>query len=170
MVMLGGPVTNGVFLHFETESFLEPRRWSRSWVRRLAEPMPVGNAIELPSGTATFLFTDIQGSTQLVQKLGIERWREILDTHYRILRQEFAAHDGILRRSAGEVASSPDGTTVATSPGSDAIGSRPVLGGRRVAALPSLRLIVVLAVLIDSGGRARSHEEQRVGLLGMPGR
>src|SRR5713226_10445187 len=50
--------------------------------------------VELPTGTATFLFTDIQGSTKLVQQLGIERWREILDTHYEILRREFEAHDG----------------------------------------------------------------------------
>jgi predicted ATPase/class 3 adenylate cyclase len=48
----------------------------------------------LPTGTATFLFTDIQGSTQLVQKLGIERWRDLLDTHYSLLRREFADHQG----------------------------------------------------------------------------
>jgi predicted ATPase/class 3 adenylate cyclase len=49
---------------------------------------------DLPTGTATFLFTDIQGSTQLVQALGLERWKEILDTHYRLLREQFDAHDG----------------------------------------------------------------------------
>jgi len=49
---------------------------------------------DLPTGTATFLFTDIQGSTKLVQALGIERWRDILNTHYELLREVFAAHEG----------------------------------------------------------------------------
>ena len=56
--------------------------------------MPVSASANLPTGTATFLFTDIQGSTKLVQQLGIERWKGILDTHYEILRREFLAQDG----------------------------------------------------------------------------
>jgi predicted ATPase/class 3 adenylate cyclase len=56
--------------------------------------MPLSARPDLPTGTATFLFTDIQGSTPLVQKLGIERWKVILDTHYEILREHFQAHDG----------------------------------------------------------------------------
>jgi YVTN family beta-propeller protein len=48
---------------------------------------------ELPSGAVTFLFTDIEGSTQLVKAL---RWRyaEVLNEHQRILRESFAAHGG----------------------------------------------------------------------------
>ena len=56
--------------------------------------MSGGAGVELPTGTATFLFTDIQGSTALVQKLGIERWKALLDTHYQLLREVFARHDG----------------------------------------------------------------------------
>jgi class 3 adenylate cyclase/DNA-binding SARP family transcriptional activator len=48
---------------------------------------------ELPVGTVTFLFTDIEGSTRLLKQLR-ERYGEALGEHQRILRETFAAHDG----------------------------------------------------------------------------
>jgi len=48
---------------------------------------------ELPSGAVTFLFTDIEGSTQLVRQLR-GRWPEVLAEHQRLLREAFAAHGG----------------------------------------------------------------------------
>src|SRR5262245_1407340 len=48
---------------------------------------------ELPSGTVTFLFTDIAGSTQLVRQLGPD-YADVLAEHQRILREAFAAHGG----------------------------------------------------------------------------
>jgi YVTN family beta-propeller protein len=48
---------------------------------------------ELPSGTVTFLFTDIEGSTALLKQLG-GRYGEVLAEHQRILRAAFAAHGG----------------------------------------------------------------------------
>src|SRR6202022_1852543 len=73
---------------------LSRRRSKSSSELRSHESMPLSNSADLPTGTATFLFTDIQGSTPMVQKLGIERWKLILDTHYEILREQFQAHDG----------------------------------------------------------------------------
>jgi class 3 adenylate cyclase len=35
---------------------------------------------ELPTGTVTFLFSDIEGSTRLLQSLG-ERYPGVLETH-----------------------------------------------------------------------------------------
>jgi class 3 adenylate cyclase len=49
---------------------------------------------ELPSGTVTFVFTDIEGSTPLLTKLG-ERYRELLATHRRIVRTTFGSAKGI---------------------------------------------------------------------------
>jgi predicted ATPase len=49
---------------------------------------------ELPSGTVTFLFTDIEGSTRLLEELG-ERYGEALTAHRATLRDAFAAHAGI---------------------------------------------------------------------------
>jgi YVTN family beta-propeller protein len=48
---------------------------------------------ELPSGTVTFLFTDIEGSTQLERQLR-ERYGEVLGQHRSIVRAAFAAHGG----------------------------------------------------------------------------
>ena len=49
---------------------------------------------ELPTGTVTFLFTDIEGSTKLLHDLGGARYGEALSEHQRILRAAFAAHHG----------------------------------------------------------------------------
>ncbi|MGZ8688159.1 MAG: ATP-binding protein, partial [Gaiellaceae bacterium] len=49
----------------------------------------------LPSGTVTFLFTDIEGSTRLLHALGPERYAEALAEHRRVLRQTFARHGGV---------------------------------------------------------------------------
>jgi len=48
---------------------------------------------ELPTGTVTFLFTDIEGSTALLKRLGRE-YSDVLAEHQRILREAFAAHGG----------------------------------------------------------------------------
>ncbi|HEX7195646.1 MAG TPA: adenylate/guanylate cyclase domain-containing protein, partial [Candidatus Limnocylindria bacterium] len=48
----------------------------------------------LPSGTVTFVFSDIEGSTALLKQLGDERYAEVLATHRRILRETFGAHHG----------------------------------------------------------------------------
>ena len=48
----------------------------------------------LPSGTVTLLFTDIEGSTQLLHRLG-DRYAELLRDHHRLLRLAFGAWDGV---------------------------------------------------------------------------
>ncbi len=48
---------------------------------------------ELPRGTVTFVFTDIEGSTALLKRLR-DRYGEVLERHQRILRGAFDAHDG----------------------------------------------------------------------------
>jgi predicted ATPase/class 3 adenylate cyclase len=47
----------------------------------------------LPTGTVTFLFTDIEGSTQLLQRLG-EQYDTVLTAHHAILRESFSAQGG----------------------------------------------------------------------------
>ena len=49
----------------------------------------------LPSGTVTFLFTDVEGSTKLLHGLGADGYAEALATHRRLLRQAFADHGGV---------------------------------------------------------------------------
>jgi predicted ATPase/class 3 adenylate cyclase len=56
---------------------------------------------ELPTGTVTFLFTDIEGSTRLLQELG-DRYRDVQDRHTAIVRQAIAEHDGVEVRTEGD--------------------------------------------------------------------
>ena len=49
---------------------------------------------ELPGGTVTFVFTDIEDSTELLKRLG-DDYREVLTAHRRIVRDTFTARDGI---------------------------------------------------------------------------
>src|SRR5260221_833912 len=44
----------------------------------------------LPRGTLTFLFTDIEGSTKLLNALGTNRYHEVLEAHTDALRAAFA--------------------------------------------------------------------------------
>ena len=50
---------------------------------------------DLPSGTVTFLFTDVEGSTKLLHELGVEAYADALLEHRRVLRGAFGAHGGI---------------------------------------------------------------------------
>src|ERR1044071_2783471 len=50
---------------------------------------------ELPTGTVTFRFTDVEGSTKLLHELGAEGYAAALAEHRRVLREAFAAHGGV---------------------------------------------------------------------------
>jgi class 3 adenylate cyclase len=68
----------------------------------LETPLPSGAPAESlphlsphpPTGTVTFLFTDIEGSTRLLQQLGASRYADALHLHGRLLRAAFQAHGG----------------------------------------------------------------------------
>jgi predicted ATPase/class 3 adenylate cyclase len=48
----------------------------------------------LPSGTVTFLFTDIEGSTRLLQELGAG-YADLLEAHERVVRYALSGNDGV---------------------------------------------------------------------------
>ena len=50
---------------------------------------------DLPSGTVTFLFSDVEGSTHLLEELGAEAYAEALAGHRRVLREACAAGGGV---------------------------------------------------------------------------
>ena len=56
----------------------------------------------LPTGTVTFVFSDMEGSTRLVHDLGPATFAQILGQHNAILRDAFAGHDGVERGSQGD--------------------------------------------------------------------
>jgi class 3 adenylate cyclase len=49
---------------------------------------------QLPSGTVTFVFSDIEGSTALLKRLGEDTYAEALRIHRRLMRETFARFEG----------------------------------------------------------------------------
>jgi class 3 adenylate cyclase len=49
----------------------------------------------LPTGTVTFLFTDVQGSTKLLHELGVESYADALAEHRRIVRKACGVQGGV---------------------------------------------------------------------------
>ena len=58
--------------------------------------------MDLPTGTVTFLFTDVEGSTRLLDELGSARYGELLASHHRICREAWVAHGGVEVDTAGD--------------------------------------------------------------------
>ncbi len=50
---------------------------------------------DLPGGTVTFLFTDVEGSTELLRELGAETYAEALAEHRRVVREACGTHGGV---------------------------------------------------------------------------
>ncbi len=57
---------------------------------------------QLPQGTVTIMFTDVEGSTDLVMALGDERARSILRAHDEVVRTAIKAHEGTEVERAGD--------------------------------------------------------------------
>ena len=68
----------------------------------------------MPSGTVTFLFTDVEGSTRLLQEHG-PAYAVLLEEHRRVIRAAFGRHDGV------EVDTQGDAFFVAFSRAADAV-------------------------------------------------
>ena len=51
-------------------------------------------AVAQPSGTVTLVFTDIEGSTKLLEELGTDAYREALAEHRRIVREAYGRYSG----------------------------------------------------------------------------
>jgi len=57
---------------------------------------------ELPTGTVTFLFTDVEGSTRLLDEMGADAYGTLLAEHHRVCRAAWATHDGVEIDTAGD--------------------------------------------------------------------
>ena len=84
---------------------------------------------DLPRGTVTFLFTDIEGSTRLLHALGPEAYAEALAEHRRALRAAFAAHGGVEVDTQGDAFfvafPTADGAAAAALAANEALSERP---------------------------------------------
>ena len=55
-----------------------------------------------PDGTVTILFSDIEGSTQMTERLGDQRMQQVLRGHNEIVRHQVAAYEGFEVKSLGD--------------------------------------------------------------------
>ena len=62
----------------------------------------MGLEIGLPSGTVTFLFTDIEGSTELLKRLGRDEYESLLTQHARVMRETVDDHGGRIVDTQGD--------------------------------------------------------------------
>ena len=74
---------------------------------------------ELPSGTVTFLFTDVEGSTRLLHELGAQAYAEALAEHRRAIREACAGNSGVEVDTQGDAfffafATAPDALAAAS--------------------------------------------------------
>jgi predicted ATPase/class 3 adenylate cyclase len=105
---------------------------------------------DLPTGVVTLLFTDVEGSTRLLQELG-DAYGEALHEHRRRLRAAFATHDGF------EVDTQGDAFFVAFGRASDAVAA--AVDGQRALAGGPIRVRMGLHT-----GEPRLTDEGYVGL------
>jgi class 3 adenylate cyclase len=74
------------------DEFLGPRKPAKQKKRKAATP----------SGVATILFTDMEGSTALTQRLGDARAREVMREHERMVREALRSHGGSELKTMGD--------------------------------------------------------------------
>src|SRR5262245_18744900 len=112
----------------------------------------------LPTGTVTFLFTDIEGSTRLLQQLG-DRYSRVLEESRRLLRTAFHAWNG------HEVDTQGDAFFVAFARATDAV-SAAVDGLRALAAHSWPEDVVVRVRMGLHTGEPQLFSEGYIGIDG----
>ncbi len=84
----------------------------------------------LPTGIVTFLFSDIEGSTRLLDELGAEAYAAALAEHQRLMREAFAAHGGVEVDTQGDAFfvafPEADGALAAAAQAQTALGGGPI--------------------------------------------
>ena len=85
---------------------------------------------DLPTGTVTFLFTDVEGSTRLLHELGAEAYADALAEHRRVIRQACVAEGGVEVDTQGDAFffafPTAPGALAATSAMTDALAAGPI--------------------------------------------
>src|SRR3954447_8864744 len=98
--------------HYDATAALEPERRSRSRpdmqssvdevASSVAASRPSLRQAAAPDGTVTILFSDIEGSTALNERLGDVNWLELLRAHNRIVREQVQSCGGFEVKAQGD--------------------------------------------------------------------
>ncbi|MCJ7509335.1 MAG: adenylate/guanylate cyclase domain-containing protein, partial [Dehalococcoidia bacterium] len=67
-----------------------------------SQPAPAGAEPAAAGGLCTILFTDVEGSTALTERLGDAKARAVLRNHERIVREALRAHGGAEVKAMGD--------------------------------------------------------------------
>ncbi|HWH45331.1 MAG TPA: adenylate/guanylate cyclase domain-containing protein [Thermoleophilaceae bacterium] len=70
--------------------------------KSLGPDRPSLRPVAAPDGTVTVLFSDIEGSTKLNERVGDVRWLELLRAHHAIVREQVQQHHGFEVKSQGD--------------------------------------------------------------------
>lgn len=73
-----------------------------SIVEEMGSDLPVCREKTSPDGMLTVAFTDIEGSTEMMERLGENRWLDVMSTHNRIVRDCVEEHGGEVIKSRGD--------------------------------------------------------------------
>jgi class 3 adenylate cyclase len=71
-------------------------------VEEVGADLPVVRAKTSPDGMLTLAFTDIERSTEMMERLGENRWLELMFVHNRIVRECVREHGGEVVKSQGD--------------------------------------------------------------------
>ena len=85
----------------ETTAF-DPRSSLEQVALTVATERPDLTSRAAPDGTLTILFSDIEGSSTMTERLGDQRAQEVLRTHSAITRNEVESHDEFEVKSLGD--------------------------------------------------------------------
>jgi len=103
-------------------------------------------------GTVTMFFSDIQGSTELNERLGDQAWLKSLGSHDRVVRRRVSAHDGHIIKTQG------DGFMIAFAEPVQAVRAavdiqRDLAGNRKLRAVPiKVRIGIHAGVAVQRDG------------------
>jgi len=71
-------------------------------VEEIGPDLPVCRDKTSPDGMLTLAFTDIEGSTEMMERLGEDRWLQVMLVHNRMVRDCVEEHGGDVIKSAGD--------------------------------------------------------------------
>ena len=121
---------------------------------------------DLPTGTVTFVFTDVEGSTRLLDELGAAAYAGALEEHRRVVREACSFSEGV------EVDTQGDAFFLAFARAPDALEAAAAIAERLAAGPIRLRMGVHTGapLVIDEGYvGADVHRAARIGAAGHGG-
>src|SRR5438552_17464049 len=71
-------------------------------VEEMGGELPVCREKTSPEGMLTLAFTDIESSTEMMERLGEHRWVEVMFIHNRIVRDCVEEHGGEVIKARGD--------------------------------------------------------------------